>query len=77
MKRLYLIFSILISSTTLMGQQPVPEKPYILISADIGGTSDANLFEGKWQGSRTVSKWRKEVLQDWAKRWELLKQIIS
>lgn len=38
MKRLYLIFSILISSTTLMGQQPVPEKPYILISADIGGT---------------------------------------
>lgn len=35
--------------------------------------NDANLFEGKWQGSKTVSKWRKDVLQDWAKRWELLK----
>ena len=35
--------------------------------------NDANLFEGKWQGSKTVSKWRKDVLRDWAKRWELLK----
>lgn len=34
---------------------------------------DINLFEGKWQGSKTVSKWRKAVLQDWAKRWEWLK----
>lgn len=31
------------------------------------------LFENNWQGSRTVSKWREEVLSDWAKRLEWLK----
>lgn len=34
---------------------------------------DPDLFEGKWQGSKTVSKWRKDVLQDWEKRWKWLK----
>lgn len=34
---------------------------------------DANLFEGKWQGSRTVLKWRNDVLNDWGKRWNWLK----
>ncbi len=34
---------------------------------------DPALFDGKWQGSQTVSKWRNEVLADWAKRWEWLK----
>lgn len=32
------------------------------------------LFEGVWQGSKTVSKWRKEVLTDWGIRWEWLKK---
>lgn len=31
------------------------------------------LFEGKWQGSRTVSRWREAVLDDWARRWEILR----
>lgn len=26
-------------------------------------------FEGKLQGGKTISKWRNEVLLDWAKRW--------
>lgn len=32
------------------------------------------LFEGVWQGSKTVSKWRKEVLTDWGIRWGWLKK---
>lgn len=34
---------------------------------------DSNLFEDKWQGSKTVSKGRIEVLSDWSKRWNWLK----
>lgn len=34
---------------------------------------DPTLFEGSWQGARTVSKWRNEVLADWEKRWNWLK----
>lgn len=34
---------------------------------------DVHLFEGKWQGSRTVLRWRKDVLTDWAERWNWLK----
>lgn len=33
---------------------------------------DAKCFEGKWQGATTVRKWRKEVLDDWALRWQVL-----
>ncbi len=36
--------------------------------------TDINLFDGIWQGSKTVSKWRNEVLADWGKRLSLLKQ---
>ncbi len=32
------------------------------------------LFDGKWQGCKTVSKWRNEVLDDWAQRWSWLKE---
>ncbi len=32
----------------------------------------ADLFVGEWQGAKTVSKWRDEVLEDWAKRWKWL-----
>lgn len=35
---------------------------------------DAACFEGKWQGAATVRKWRKEVLDDWAERWQVLKK---
>lgn len=35
---------------------------------------DAAWFEGPWQGARTVSKWREEVLLDWAERWSCLQK---
>lgn len=35
--------------------------------------TEISLFDGIWQGSKTVSKWREEALSDWGKRWELLK----
>jgi hypothetical protein len=30
------------------------------------------LFDGKWQGAKTVLKWRNDALLDWAERWEWL-----
>ncbi|MCR4030750.1 MULTISPECIES: nucleoside hydrolase-like domain-containing protein [Flavobacterium] len=30
------------------------------------------LYDGIWQGGKTVLKWRSDVLLDWAKRWEWL-----
>ena len=30
---------------------------------------DSKLFDGIWQGGETVRKWRNQVLLDWAKRW--------
>lgn len=35
--------------------------------------SDPELFVGQWQGVHTVSKWRNDVLDDWAKRLDWLK----
>lgn len=35
---------------------------------------DPALFHGKWQGYKTVAKWRNEVLADWALRWNCLKK---
>ena len=35
---------------------------------------DADLFENGWQGAKTVSKWRIEVLQDWGNRLKWLKE---
>jgi hypothetical protein len=34
---------------------------------------ELNLYEGKIQGGKTVHRWRNDVLNDWAKRWEWLK----
>jgi len=34
---------------------------------------DPQLYDGKIQGGKTVSKWRSDILLDWAKRWEWLK----
>lgn len=33
---------------------------------------DPRLFDGIWQGAKTVLKWRNDVLLDWAKRWKWL-----
>jgi Protein of unknown function (DUF1593)/Domain of unknown function (DUF5060) len=33
---------------------------------------DPALFDDKWQGARTVLKWRNAVLLDWAQRWRWL-----
>jgi hypothetical protein len=35
--------------------------------------SDPQLFEKNWQGAKTVRRWRKDILQAWAKRLEWLK----
>ena len=34
---------------------------------------DPELYDGKIQGGKTILKWRKQVLMDWAKRWEWIK----
>ncbi len=34
---------------------------------------DTALFDGKWQGAKTISKHRKAILDDWNTRWQLLK----
>jgi hypothetical protein len=31
--------------------------------------SDHTLYEGKWQGAKTQRQWRKDILEDWARRW--------
>ena len=36
--------------------------------------SDPQLFDGEWQGARTIQKWRSEALLDWAARWCWLKE---
>jgi hypothetical protein len=35
--------------------------------------SDPELFDVKWQGAKTVAKWRNKALQDWAERWSWLR----
>ena len=35
--------------------------------------SDPKLFDGKYQGGKTILKWKNDILLDWAKRWEWLK----
>jgi hypothetical protein len=35
--------------------------------------SETELFDGKWQGAKTILKWRNEVMLDWAKRWDWLR----
>lgn len=34
--------------------------------------TDPNLYDGKIQGGKTILKWRKDILLDWAKRWSWL-----
>ncbi len=34
---------------------------------------DPKLYDGKIEGGKTILKWRRDILLDWAKRWEWLK----
>lgn len=36
--------------------------------------SDKDLYDGKIQGGKTILKWRRDALLDWAKRWAWLKE---
>lgn len=35
--------------------------------------SAQDLYDGKFQGGKTILKWRNDILLDWSKRWEWLK----
>ncbi len=61
---------------TVSGEWPgvCTEASYPLGANWFTDSSDPALFEGKWQGARTVRKWRKAVLDDWAERWSVLKK---
>ena len=37
---------------------------------------DKELYEDKFQGAKTVRKWRKDALVDWEKRWNDLKEEL-
>lgn len=50
------------------------EKDYRLGSNWYTDKQDPLLYFGKIQGGRTVSKWRGEVLKDWAERWMWLNE---
>lgn len=46
-------------------------------SMEVGGNwwtdrADTSLNEGKWQGAKTVRKHRRAVLDDWARRWNVI-----
>ncbi|QQY83659.1 DUF1593 domain-containing protein [Tamlana sp. s12] len=49
------------------------ETDYQLGSNWYTDKADKNLYDGKIQGGKTISKWREESLLDWAKRWVWLK----
>ena len=34
---------------------------------------ERELYEGKWQGAKTQRQWRQAILEDWAKRWVVLR----
>lgn len=55
---------------------PWPGKPgindYILGSNWYGDRTEPDFFIDEQQGAKTVSKYRKEFLMDWAKRWKWL-----
>jgi hypothetical protein len=55
-----------------------PGKPndtdYLLGSNWYSDSSDPNYFDGRLQGGKTISKWREDVLEDWAIRWAWLKE---
>lgn len=48
-------------------------EDYSLGSNWYSDRTDPTLYHGRIQGGKTVSKWRQQVLLDWAKRWHWLK----
>lgn len=60
-----------------VSRNPWPGKAnatdYILGKSWYSDLEDKNLYIGEYQGARTISKYRKAYLEDWAKRWEWLK----
>lgn len=46
---------------------------YILGKNYFTDKQDPELYDGIWQGGKTVLKWRSDILRDWAKRWEWLR----
>ncbi len=54
-----------------------PGKPHSTdyLLGDNWYTDKANpqLYDGKIQGGKTILKWRRDILLDWAKRWEWLR----
>ena len=54
-----------------------PGKPhstdYLLGDNWYTDKADPQLYDGKIQGGKTILKWRRDILLDWAKRWEWLR----
>ena len=48
------------------------DTDFILGSEWYTDRSDPELFDGPWQGAKTVLKWRTDVLLDWAECWSWL-----
>lgn len=48
------------------------QEDYILGENWYSDSSDANLYDGKLQGGKTILKWRNAILEDWALRWSWL-----
>lgn len=46
---------------------------YILGKNYFTDKQDPELYDGIWQGGKTVLKWRSDILRDWAKRWDWLR----
>lgn len=49
------------------------ETDYPLGNTWFTDKSDPTLFDGKYQGGKTILKWKNDILLDWAKRWKWLK----
>ncbi len=52
---------------------PSRETDYIVGDHWYTDKADPALYDGKIQGGKTLSKWRDEVLEDWAERWSWLR----
>lgn len=50
------------------------ENAYLLGDNWFTDRHDKDLYFGKIQGGKTVSKWREEILLDWAERWSWLNE---
>lgn len=50
------------------------ETDYLLGKNWYSDSSDPEKYDGKLQGGKTLLKWRNDILADWAKRWEWLRE---